>query len=204
MRIAMPRHTHAKGQAVVEFALASTLIFFLLAAAVDLGLIFFTLQGLHNAAQEGASYGSRWLVTSSGGMALDYAGIRSRARMEAGNRGAGFANLLDLNNNGQDDAAEDPGGLDAPSGTSVFPTYIQVNALKDVDADGNPLNDFGTDGRNVPCPDVANANIQNCYLQVVVSTEYRMLFPLAPGFTRQRRLSSSYVIEMRSGVTQTN
>ena len=42
------------GQALVEFALAATLIFFLLAAAVDLGLIFFTIQGLHNAAQDGA------------------------------------------------------------------------------------------------------------------------------------------------------
>jgi hypothetical protein len=200
----MPRHTRAKGQALVEFALAATLIFFLLAAVVDLGLIFFTLQGLHNAAQEGATYGSRWPVATSTGMALDYSGIRSRTRMEAGNRGTGFANLLDLNNNGQDDLAEDPGGLDDPSGTSVFPTYIQVNALQDLDADGNPLNDFGADGRNVPCPDVANSTIERCFVQVVVSAEYRMLFPLSPGFTRQRRLSSSYVIEMRSGVTQTN
>ena len=194
----MRRHIRAKGQALVEFALAATLIFFLLAAAVDLGLIFFTLQGLHNAAQEGASYGSRWLTTGPSGMALDYRGIRDRARMEAGNRGSGFANLLDLNRNGQDDAAEDAGGIDDASGTSLFPTYIQVNALKDVDADGNPLND------NTVCPDIGNSNIERCYLQVVMSTDYTMLFPLAPGFTRQRRLSSSYVIKMRTGITQSN
>jgi hypothetical protein len=200
----MLRHTRAKGQALVEFALAATLIFFLLAAAVDLGLIFFTLQGLHNAAQEGAAYGSRWLVTDSGGLTLDYSGIRNRTRMEAGNRGAGFANLLDLNNNRTDDMAEDGGNIGAASGTSLFPTYIQVNALQDLDADGNPLNDVGTDGRNLPCPDIGNANIQRCFLQVVVSTDYRLLFPLSPGFARQRRLSSSYVIQMRSGVTQTN
>ncbi|MGB9633580.1 MAG: TadE/TadG family type IV pilus assembly protein, partial [Chloroflexaceae bacterium] len=40
------RQPRARGQALVELVLASTLLFFLLAAAVDLGLIFFTLQGL--------------------------------------------------------------------------------------------------------------------------------------------------------------
>jgi hypothetical protein len=199
----MRRHLKAKGQALVEFALAATLIFFLLAAAADLGLIFFTLQGLHNAAQEGASYGSRWLITNSGGLALDYAGIRNRARMEAGNRGAGFANLLDLDNNGQDDLTQDPNGVDDASGTSVFPTYIQIKALKDVDGNGDPLNDV-VSGQNVDCPDISNANLENCYLQVIMSTNYNMLFPLSPGFTRQRRLSSSFVIRMRSGITQTN
>jgi hypothetical protein len=199
----MRRHLKAKGQALVEFALAATLIFFLLAAAADLGLIFFTLQGLHNAAQEGASYGSRWLITNSGGLALDYAGIRNRARMEAGNRGTGFANLLDLDNNGQDDLTQDPNGVDDASGTSVFPTYIQIKALKDVDGNGDPLNDV-VSGQNVDCPDISNANLENCYLQVIMSTNYNMLFPLSPGFTRQRRLSSSFVIRMRSGITQTN
>lgn len=200
----MRRHIRAKGQALVEFALAATLIFFLLAAVVDLGLIFFTLQGLHNAAEEGAMYGSRWLRPGAGGMQLDYAGIRTRARMEAGNRGVGFANLLDLNRNGQDDSVEDAGGLDAASGTSVFPTYIQVNALQDFNGDGNPLNDVGATGQNVPCPNIANADILNCYLQVTISTDYEMIFPLSPGFARQRRLTSSYVIRMRTGTTQTN
>ena len=41
----MHKTRHSKtGQALVEFALAATLIFFLLAAAVDLGLIFFSLR----------------------------------------------------------------------------------------------------------------------------------------------------------------
>lgn len=46
------------GQALVELALAATLIFLLFSATVDLGMIFYTLQGLNNAAQEGAFYGS--------------------------------------------------------------------------------------------------------------------------------------------------
>src|SRR5215211_1619081 len=126
MRTAMLQHKRTKGQALVEFALSATLIFFLLAAAVDLGLIFFTLQGLHNAAEEGGTYGSRFL---DGNGALDTAGIRQRARFEAGNQGSGFANLLDLNRNGVDDASE----------PAVLNSYIQINQLNDVDGDGNPV-----------------------------------------------------------------
>src|SRR5919202_822364 len=99
-------HLRTKAQAIVEFALAATLIFFLLTAAVDVGLIFFTVQGLHNAAQEGASYGSRWLKTDpdTGVTSLDLDAIRDRARHESGTQGGiGFVNLLDLDNDGQRD-----------------------------------------------------------------------------------------------------
>ena len=57
-------------------------------AAVDLGFMFFALQGLHNAAQEGGSYGSRWLVSdASGKRGLDASTIRDRVRLESGTRG---------------------------------------------------------------------------------------------------------------------
>src|SRR5215211_5430172 len=96
----MQRFKRTQGQALVEFALAATLIFFLLAAAVDLGLIFFSLQGMHNAAQEGAAYGSRWLIGSNP-RALDLNSIRDRVRHESGSQGGiGLVNLLDLNNDG--------------------------------------------------------------------------------------------------------
>jgi hypothetical protein len=175
----MPRHIRAKGQALVEFALSATLIFFLLAATVDLGLIFFTLQALHNAAQEGATYGSRFLDNG----ALDVAGIRDRARHEAGNQGIGFANLLDLNSNGVDDASE----------PAVLNSYIQINMWQDVDGNGDPIPD------NTPC---ASASTSFCYLQVVVSADYNFLFPLAPAFGDQRKLTSTYIIPMRSGFQQ--
>src|SRR5215212_441157 len=98
----MLRIHKSKGQALVEFALAATLIFFLLAAAVDLGLMFFAIQGLHNAAQEGGTYGSRWLTGQGFGVrTLDVNSIRDRVRHESGSSGGiGFVNLLDLNNNG--------------------------------------------------------------------------------------------------------
>ncbi|HEX9438110.1 MAG TPA: TadE family protein [Roseiflexaceae bacterium] len=191
----MPQHLRAKGQALVEFALTATLLFFLIAATVDLGLIFFTLQGLHNAAQEGGTYGSRWLKTVNGVGQLDYYAIRDHVRHEAGDQGIGFANLLDLNNNGIDDFTEDGANMGVATGTSLFPTYIQINALFDTNGDGDPTND------NTPCTSVVDAT-QPCSLQVIVSADYNFLFPLAPSFANQRRLTSSYVIPMRSGYSQ--
>jgi len=190
----MLKQARAKGQAVVEFALAATLIFLLLSATVDLGLIFFTLQGLHNAAQEGASYGSRWLTNSS---TIDVDAIRSRARLEAGNSGIGFANLLDLNNDGIADVNSSGVEQTNPStGNPVVEDYIQIRALYDTDQDGNPLND-GAAPNYTTCPNLKDP-IVRCHLYVVMSAEYRFLFPLAPAFGDQVRLYSRYVIPMRN------
>lgn len=188
----MVRRTRTKGQALVEFALAATLIFFMLAAVVDLGLIFFSLQALHNAAEEGATYGSRWL----NGTTLDYAGIRDRARHEAGNQGIGFANLLDLNSNGKDDVTFN----EQSNGKPLVEDYIQVAALLDENGDKDPLND-GTAPNYTPCPNVAGASGQ-CYILVVVSEDYNMAFPLAPAFGDKIKLRSSFVMTMRSGFSQ--
>jgi Flp pilus assembly protein TadG len=198
----MRQRLRSKGQALVEFALMATLIFFLLAATVDLGLIFFTLQGLHNAAQEGATYGSRWLKTStSGPSTLDYATIRDHVRNEAGNRGSGFANLLDLNNNGVDDFAEDSANIGKATGSTVFPDYIQIRGLVDVDRNGDPTND-GVAPDYTPCPNIADRT-ERCFLKIDVYAMYRPLFPFAPTLLGERRLKSSYVILMRSGLSQT-
>jgi Flp pilus assembly protein TadG len=192
MRNKMPQHTRTKGQALVEFALASTLIFFMLAAVVDLGLIFFTLQGLHNAAQEGATYGSRWLVTSGNTTTLDYAAIRDRVRHEAGNQGIGFANLLDLNSNGKDDVVFN----EQSNGKPLIQDYIQVAALKDANGNDDPLDDNDT-----PCPNVSSSDA-GCFIRIIVSADYNMAFPLAPAFGDKIKLNSTYVMPMRSGFSQ--
>src|SRR6266496_4740467 len=85
----MSKKNKSRGQALVEFALAATLIFFLLAAAVDLGFMFFAVQGLHNAAQEGGTYGSRWLTSNltTGARELNANTIRDNVRHESGSRG---------------------------------------------------------------------------------------------------------------------
>jgi hypothetical protein len=178
----------------------ATLIFFLLAATVDLGLIFFTLQGLHNAAQEGASFGSRWLKTTNGVAGLDYGEIRNRVRFEAGNRGSGFANLIDLNSNGIDDMTEDGANIGVATGTSLFPTYIQVRGLLDANLSGDPTDD-GAAPDYTPCPNVADRTIV-CFLKVDVFADYKVLFPFASAVGATRRLKSSYIIPMRSGQSQ--
>ena len=195
MRITMLKQARARGQAVVEFALAATFIFLLLSATVDIGLIFFTLQGLHNAAQEGGTYGSRWLTSS---YQLDLNGIRDRARHEAGTTGIGFASLLDLNADGIPDVSSGGGKQKNPKSgntTNVIDDYIQIKALYDADADGDPLND-GTAPNYTACPSLTDIQI-HCHLVVTVSAEYHFLFPLAPAFGDQIRLNSQYVIPMR-------
>jgi Flp pilus assembly protein TadG len=119
-----PIRQRTRAQAIVEFALAAILIFFLLSAAVDLGLIFFRHQGLYNASLEGAQYGSRFTKNYTGAelaamslidrqrlgclvqnpvstqtyICLDEDEIRSRLINESGDGGGiNSVNLKDLN-----------------------------------------------------------------------------------------------------------
>lgn len=56
-RIARAKGWRARGQAVVEFALAMILFLLFLLAMIDLGRAWFTWVGLENAAAEGSLYG---------------------------------------------------------------------------------------------------------------------------------------------------
>ncbi|NTW03714.1 MAG: pilus assembly protein, partial [Oscillochloris sp.] len=125
----MFRHSRTKrtrGQALVEFTLAATLIFTLLSAAVDLGLIFFTMQTLRTAAQEGATFGSYPVVklksdgVSVQAVQLNELGIIDRIRLSSGANPTGFAKMTDLNNDGHDDSAQ----------SSVFDEYITIENPK--------------------------------------------------------------------------
>ena len=212
----MLRTHKSRGQALVEFALAATLIFFLLAAAVDLGFMFFAVQGLHNAAQEGGTYGSRWLVSNptSGARVLDVNAIRDNVRHESGSRGGiGFVNLLDLNNDGTPDVNPDsPIAQCTPAKCQVNPAtgnyvvndFIQIYTINDSNLNGDPLDD----GTAPNYPACANASVSTCFINVVVSFNYRLVFPLSPTFTRERMLRSSFTMRLRddmarSGVSAT-
>lgn len=189
------RSTRAKAQALVEFALAATLIFFLLAAAVDLGLIYMTVQALHNAAQEGANYGSRWLVVNpDGSNRVDQDRVRDRVRNEAGpTGGVSGINLKDLNANGIDDANE-PG---------VLQNNIQIRTLADVSDDGDPTKNVTTGAdENVDCTD-PSVSLSPCYVWVKVTATYKAFFPLATVFGAQRDLSSTYIIPIRNRFART-
>ena len=202
------------GQALVEFALAATLIFFLLAAAVDLGLIFFTIQGLHNAAQEGGVYGGRWLNTvadASGRQSrvLNMDAIRERVRKESGNRGGiGFVNLLDLNHNGIPDVGPANASVVGAAGTTyemvgtdrVIDSYIQAELLQDSNSNGDPLDDL-VGGSPTPCVDPSHTSLK-CYIRVTVSAVYETVFPLTPTFARSTTLRSPFIIAVRDPFAQ--
>jgi hypothetical protein len=205
----MQRHPKTKGQALVEFALAATLIFFLLAAAVDLGLMFFAVQGLHNASQEGGTYGSRWLIGGSGARTLRMVDIRDRVRHESGSRGGiGFVNLLDLNNDGIPDVNPDQSVANCTAaicqknpatGNYIVNDYIQVTMIYDVNQNGDPTDD-GVAPTYTLC---TNSSDILCYIRVSTAFDYKLSFPLSPSFIgRQRQLRSSFVMRLRDSFAQ--
>ena len=186
----MQRSARTEAQALVEFALASTVIFLLLAAAVDLGLLFFTKQGITNAAQEGATYGSRWLIDDASGIRkLDVAQIQDRVRRESGdNGGNGVLRLTDLNSDGIVDTSQGTTVLD-PTGKNGS---IQVSAVEDTNLDGNPTNDSGK-----LCANPATSSL-SCYALVSVSKVYNFFFPFAAAVIPTKlTLKSSYYVLIR-------
>jgi hypothetical protein len=190
------RKHRSPAQALVEFALAATTIFFLLAAVIDLGLIFFTMQALRVAAQEGATYGSYPLVqkNANGGITnvtIDYSEVVFRVYGAAGEQQGGFANLRDLNNDGIDDLAQN---LHDDMATDPD-AYIYVENL------------FGSDPRSLApaCRgDLPGWHLQSggadCWIRVTVRYDYEFLFPMAPAFSDTVRLRASHVTPMRSTI----
>jgi Flp pilus assembly protein TadG len=191
----MQRFKRTQGQALVEFALAATLIFFLLAAAVDVGLIFFALQGMHNAAQEGATYGSRWGVTldNSNNILIDKNAVTAHVRDESGAKGGnGFINLYDLDSNGVDDRTQN--GLTDPN--------ITIDVLEDFTSDGDPTKNVATGApENILCTD-PSTNTKTCYMRVTVRSIHKMLFPFAPAFAKNVPLTSSFIMPLRSSLSR--
>jgi hypothetical protein len=191
----MLRRKRTQGQAIVEFALAATLIFFLLAAAVDVGLIFFALQGMHNAAQEGAAYGSRWAVQldANDAILINKNAIIDHVRGESGAKGGnGFVNLYDLDGNGVDDRTEH--GYNEPN--------IIIDILSDPTNDGDPTKDVATGAaENVVCTDPSQSTT-TCYMRVTVKSVHKMLFAFAPAFAKNVPLTSAYIMPLRSSLSR--
>ncbi|HEU4328191.1 MAG TPA: TadE family protein [Roseiflexaceae bacterium] len=196
IRLALRRKRKAAAQALVEFALAATLIFLLLAAAVDLGLIYMMVQALHNAAQEGAAYGSRWMtVPASGPSTLDYNGIRQRVRLEAGaSGGVAGINLLDLNADGTPDDQQ----------PDVLEDFIEIKPLLDASEDGDPTRVVATGAaEEVACTNPSDTK-KPCYVWVRVSATYRSFFPFATVFGAERNFSSTYIMPTRNSFTRSS
>jgi Flp pilus assembly protein TadG len=192
----LKHHRRSSGQALVEFALAATLIFFLLAAAVDLGLIFFTLQGMRTAAQEGATFGSYPVeVLNADGsinrVDLDYVNIPLRVRDSSGTGTGGFANLQDLDNNGVRDV--DQTGDTTHTNAKNTDAWIYVQLLGGT----NPANLTSTCATSTAGAGMQNGG-KNCWIRVRVRYNYRFLFPFAPSFLDTVRLEVNQTMPIRS------
>lgn len=154
----------ARGQAVVEFALASIVLFLLLTAVVDLGLMFLTYQTMISAVKEGLSYGAYRPVepnpSNPGSPLANDTNIRYRIRHSnidpaTGEPSISFVNLGDLNHNDLDDAGE----------AGLLGQYIAISAYQDAN-------------QNAPC----NSRARNCWLRIDMRYDYHFIFPLAPVF----------------------
>jgi hypothetical protein len=192
----MKQRRKTTGQAIVEFALSATVIFLLLSAAVDLGLIFFTMQALRAAAQEGATFGSYPLVvTDDRGrvteVRLNHPEIFRRIRTAGGTQPMGVANLLDLNGDGTDDANQrfvfDPDNPTNPDGFVIIENPQGAN----------PANLNGICLTTIPHRDMRNAG-QNCWIRVTIRYRYRLFFPFAPAFGQEIILRVTHTMPIRS------
>lgn len=203
--------THKTGaQALVEFALAATLIFLLLSAAVDLGLIFFTLQNLRTAAQEGATFGSHpiTITNADGGVTrvdIDYRRVTERILQSNGTNGQNLGNVRDLNNDRVNDLDQLGNQVTNANNTvrySFVPTYSgeSVRFIEIQNLQGTNANNLSTAYCQTTQAGVGlRGQSQNCWIRVTLRYRYRFIFPLAPVFGNEVVLSTRYTIRMRSG-----
>lgn len=166
MRNRMKKRTN--GQALVEFALASTIIFFMLSATVDLGLIFLNLQGVRAAAQEGATFGS-FVVDN----VINQTEIRNRTRLSLGTAPPAFTNLLDLNSDGINDSTQ----------ATILTSYITVETVY---ANGT-----------IACTAAQIAAKTNCSIKVTVYYDYKIFFPFTPAFADKVKLRAALMMPLR-------
>lgn len=183
------------GQALVELALAITLIFLLVAATVDLGLIFFTLQAMRTAAQEGATFGSYPVsyLNANGSLNrvdLRYDEIVRRVRYSGGQNSSGFANLHDLDSNGVRDESQ---GGPRHTGGRTPDGWIYVELLGGDD----PSNLTGTCPTDQPRQGM-QAGGRNCWIRVTVRLNYQVQFPVAGALRDTVRLEVRQTMPIRS------
>lgn len=191
------RTPRKKGQALVEFTLASTLIFLLLSATVDLGLMFFTMQALRTAAQEGATFGSYGRVYSTNGVVTrvdyDYQEIYNRIRISAGrnNPSNGIVNFHDLNNDETADGGEVFSAAD-PDNRDGFVIIENLLGSPGSFDESSPPCETTQPGRGL------RAGGPNCYIRVTVRYNYDVFFPLMPAFGEQVTLQASFTMKART------
>src|SRR5207244_1246041 len=83
--------------------------------------------------------------------------------------------------------------------TNVIEDYIQVWILADLNFNGDPTDD-GPAPNFTTCQNPTGST--PCFIRVVVTTNYKLVFPLSPTFTRVRTLRSSFLMPLRDSYRQ--
>ncbi len=216
----MLKRIRTTGQAIIEFAFAALLLSLLLAAAVDLGLIFFTLQGLHNATTEGAQYGSLMDWEDNKEYHCKYNPDDCDGVKDEDSDGDGFVY--------QDIFSSSPYVLSPEKLTEdpewdLYPSFVNAvryrtvyeagqsggimrSRLRDLDGDG-VTDDFNTikhyvdvkvtrddDEDSYKCD--PNRTTEQCYIHVSIRARYKIFFPLAPAFKEWVNLRSHFSLAL--------
>jgi hypothetical protein len=105
--------------------------------------------------------------------------IRERVSLEGGEEGIGFANLRDLNNDGEVDD------------DTVREAYIDVENLYDDPEDPGPLTECSPFRMRYQ-------RGENCFIRVTVRYDYDIFFPLAPALDDTITIRASFMMPIRS------
>lgn len=192
-RFSVRASTKKPAQALVELALSITFIFFLLAAAVDLGLMYKAYQTLENATAEASSYLAKTPITGSCGTATGQTCLNTlkgnadavaigRLRFEDNETHlSAVGSLRDLNGNGLDDQGGDGWTTEAAFASN---DYIHINEMDGswIVSHGTTLPNFTSYTPSQQCQnrEVSDPNLLSCYIVVRARIVYHPFFALAP------------------------
>lgn len=180
------------GQALVEMALSITLLFLLIAAAVDLGLAYKTHQTLVNATAEASTYlDLNPKVPSADPIASANAIALQRFQTEQGATVRPIASTLDLNANGVADNAE--AGFNIADWVQItHATSAQVANMSTYDP-----NQAGECANRIARP---APPLESCYVVIRSRMIYRPFF-LTPVLGDQMNITTVSVRRVVKGTT---
>lgn len=202
----MRNHIRKTGQALVEFIIAASLLTLLLAASLDIGMIFFTIQALHNAAQEGASYGSLMNYEDTDNKDGDGQTFKdifcSKPSTECTFDTSDPDDLGNLYEDFQDDVRFRATYEAGKTGGVGFSSLHDLDS-NDIADDNNVRREYvdvwvadGPKRSAKECdPDLGT----QCYIHVVVRARYKIFFPLAPIAKEYLTLESHYSMPLNRG-----
>lgn len=196
----------ARGQGLVEFALASAFLMILLGAAVDAGLAYKSYQSLINASASASSYLAQFPFDGTSLNTIE--GANNKALLAFRNEQGGTSMSIggstrDLNANGIEDAAEF-GATYGTTATSAWKPWFRIDEATSAEAAAGISGSFaGTSDANCKAATSPQGGRQQfdsssttdkkpCFIIVRAKLVYRPFF-LSPVFGKQITITATSV-----------